>query len=70
MTAFFIALAVALLSSGCTTTVRIQAPSVERPFDGLPDPAQLASDGAPYYVGHNQLHVAGKSILARATAKA
>lgn len=46
MTAFFIALAVALLSSGCTTTVRIQAPSVERPFDGLPDPAQLASDGA------------------------
>jgi hypothetical protein len=46
MAALFFALAVALLSSGCTTTVRIQPPSVVRAFDGLPDPAQLADDGA------------------------
>ena len=46
MAALLIAIVVALLSSGCATTVRIQSPSVQRPFDGLPDPAQLASDGA------------------------
>jgi len=45
MAALLFALVVALLSSGCTTTVRIQPPSVVRAFDGLPDPAQLASDG-------------------------
>ena len=45
MAALLLALVVALLSSGCTTTVRIQPPSVVRAFDGLPDPAQLASDG-------------------------
>jgi hypothetical protein len=46
MAVLLIAIVVALLSSGCTTTVRIQAPSVVRAFDGLPDPAQLANDGA------------------------
>ena len=46
MAALLFALVVALLSSGCTTTVRIQPPSVVRAFDGLPDPAQLANDGA------------------------
>ena len=36
------AVVLALLSSGCTSMVRIQAPSVVRAFDGLPDPARLA----------------------------
>jgi hypothetical protein len=45
MAALLLAIVVALLSSGCASTVRIQSPSVLRPFDGLPDPAQLASDG-------------------------
>jgi hypothetical protein len=46
MAVLLFAIAIALLSSGCTTTVRIQAPSVVRAFDGLPDPANLANDGA------------------------
>jgi hypothetical protein len=46
MAVLLFAIAIALLSSGCTTTVRIQPPSVVRAFDGLPDPANLANDGA------------------------
>jgi hypothetical protein len=40
------ALLFALCAGGCSTTVRIQPPSVVRAFDGLPDPAQLSPNGS------------------------
>jgi hypothetical protein len=43
MAVLLIAIVITLLSSGCTTTVRIQSPSVVRAFDGLPDPAHLVN---------------------------
>jgi hypothetical protein len=47
-----LALVAALLSSGCSSLVRIQAPNIVRSFDGLPDPARLAHANGTTRVEH------------------